>query len=236
MDEHEHFQDLISEKLDGVISAADDRALADHLASCPDCRELFALLSDAHEALELQADPPDGLVAEVMTAVRAEKARRKLRIRSLAGILAAAAVLTAVVIPAAVRARSPEEAGDFVAAPFSMVKSDGGSPVYPTDPAADEPADEPAACNESAPGEGSAIPVWPGSTADDMDPYTGYRAVAWFDSLPEEIVCEEGRLFPDGSVGYDVTGEQFEALLDGAFAVEYPDPDGAGYMVLLSAR
>ena len=234
MDEHGHFQDLISEKLDGVISAADDRALTDHLASCPDCRELYALLSGAREALELQADPPDGLVADVMTAVRAEKARRKLRIRSLAGILAAAAVLTAVVIPAAVRARSTEETGDSLAVPFSMVKSGESSPVYPADPA--DGADEPAVCNESAPGEGSAIPVWPGSAADDADPYAGYRAVAWFDSLPEEIVCEEGRLFPDGSVGYDVTGEQFEALLDGAFAVEYPDPDGAGYMVLLSAR
>jgi anti-sigma factor RsiW len=90
---------LISAKLDGTLSPAEEDALQAHLERCPDCRQVLQELTDAENGiLELQADPPDTLVPGVMKKIRRareKKAERKGFFWS-AGVLASAAAVLAV--------------------------------------------------------------------------------------------------------------------------------------------
>lgn len=248
MTDHEHFQELISEKLDGIISAADDRLLADHMASCEDCRELYSLLSGAREALDFELEPPEALLPGVMKAVRAEKRRKNFRVQAaFTGFAAAAAVLAVVLFTGGPRLPEADLADPGSALSSS---SDPGSPLSPSAappstyalPGADEPraqADDPAFCFTPADGSGVSLPV-----EDGPDVYPSiesrdvrYRAIARFETLPEEITSGTlPYLFSDGSTGYDLTEEQFESLLDSALSVDYPDPDGDVYMAVLVAE
>lgn len=225
MTAHTHFEDLITEKLDGVISAADEQALTAHLASCRECRELMTILSAAHEALDFEAEPPEELKTNVMEAIRAEKNRKKIRLRALTGALAAAAVLAVAVVPAAVRRHTQEATPDI--APASLTK-EGNSPVSndPTEYTAIGPT-------------GVRLPLEddPGIYASVEDWCADYAAVAWFDALPEELLSTAPHYpFADGSVGYGVTEEQFNALLPSALRVTHPDPAGTQYMAVLAAH
>lgn len=225
MSAHTHFEELISEKLDGVISAADEQELTAHLASCQDCRELMTVLSAAHEALDFKAEPPEDLRKNVMEAVRAEKNRKKIRLRAMAGALAAAAVLAVAIVPAAVRLHSEE--ADTGIAPASLTR-EGNTPV----------GEDPTGYTVIGP-TGVRLPLKDGPSvyASVEDRCADYAAVAWFDALPEEILSTAPQYsFADGSTGYEVTEEQFTSLLPSALRVTHPDPAGTQYMAVLSAH
>lgn len=92
---------LLSARLDGELSEAEEQKLNDHLAECPACRALAEDLACLHASLEhLEDEPaPEGFAARVMASVRAAEGRKKTiplfrrpQARAIAG-LAACAVL-----------------------------------------------------------------------------------------------------------------------------------------------
>ncbi|MEG1721140.1 MAG: zf-HC2 domain-containing protein, partial [Pseudoflavonifractor sp.] len=90
--------DLMSARLDDVLSAEDAAALDAHLALCPECRRLAADLADLHAAFPgLNAAPPAQMLPNVMARIRAEDskvlpfappAKAKIRWRALSGVAA----------------------------------------------------------------------------------------------------------------------------------------------------
>ncbi len=92
---------LLSARLDGELSEAEEQELNDHLAGCPACRALAEDLASLRASLERLEDEPDaeGFAARVMESVRAAEGRKKIiplfrrpQARAVAG-LAACAVL-----------------------------------------------------------------------------------------------------------------------------------------------
>ena len=70
----DHYIELISECLDGVISPENKRELAAHLSECAECRAFAELMQAAHSELEdMAVEPPATLVSGVMEAVAAER-------------------------------------------------------------------------------------------------------------------------------------------------------------------
>ena len=149
-------------------------------------------------------------------------------------------MLAAVILPGALR-QEDKSAGDEAAlAPFSLARD--GDPL-------DEVPDVPADTGESPAGTDPAmcynppggIPLPIGGDPEIYDSVesfcAGYRGVAWFDSLPEEIAssAQEYR-FSTGDIGYDVTESQFNDLLASALRSETPNPAGDGYMVVIPAN
>ena len=67
--------ELISARLDDMITPEESAALEEHLARCPDCRALLADFEAMQAVLPaaLEADPPAGLQEDIMAAVRAAK-------------------------------------------------------------------------------------------------------------------------------------------------------------------
>lgn len=94
----EEVQELISRLLDGELNEEEQADVAEHLASCPDCRamhEAFRSLSGAI-AEELE-EPPASLHETVMADVRREALRRRQaaprRVRTLLAVAACAALV-----------------------------------------------------------------------------------------------------------------------------------------------
>lgn len=94
----EEVQELISRLLDGELNEEEQADVAEHLASCPDCRamhEAFRSLSGAI-AEELE-EPPARLHETVMADVRREALRRRQaaprRVRMLLAVAACAALV-----------------------------------------------------------------------------------------------------------------------------------------------
>lgn len=94
----EEVQELISRLLDGELNEEEQADVAEHLASCPDCRamhEAFRSLSGAI-AEELE-EPPASLHQTVMADVRREALRRRQaaprRVRMLLAVAACAALV-----------------------------------------------------------------------------------------------------------------------------------------------
>ena len=87
--------ELISGKIDGVLTAEESAALEEHLAACPACRALLADLEELHHTLpELAPQPPAELKDNIMAAVRQSKVtpfqgkKKQWRWRSLASLAA----------------------------------------------------------------------------------------------------------------------------------------------------
>ena len=94
MEEHERFIELISLKIDGLLDGDGERELAEHIAACPECNELYGIMTRAHGALGFEVEPPAELLTNVMESVRREKAagsRASRRWVGFAGAFAAAA-------------------------------------------------------------------------------------------------------------------------------------------------
>lgn len=68
----EEYASLISDFLDGELSAEDRAKVAEHLASCPSCQRYFDDLVAMHDAFDqIEEDPvPDGFAEQVMARVR----------------------------------------------------------------------------------------------------------------------------------------------------------------------
>lgn len=133
----EYYIELISAGLDGQLSAEQERELADHLVSCPACRELGVQLAAAHAAFagmeELEA--PEGFAQGVMERVRREEARkpkvvplfRRPQMKALASLAACAVLCVGLMnsgmfagMDKAAEASTPATAAPAAAAPAAM--------------------------------------------------------------------------------------------------------------------
>ncbi|MBE6957014.1 MAG: hypothetical protein E7450_06140 [Ruminococcaceae bacterium] len=89
----ERYLDLISARLDGPLSPADEAELTAHLNDCPACRAIAHDLANVHTTLSgAAATPPAELAEGVMTSIRGQRTARKRTFRQL-GALAACLVL-----------------------------------------------------------------------------------------------------------------------------------------------
>jgi len=93
--------ELLSARLDGELTAQEERELEDHLSVCPACRELAEELSALHFSFEDLEDEqaPEDLTARVMERVRGLEREKKAvplfrrpQVRALAGLAACAVV------------------------------------------------------------------------------------------------------------------------------------------------
>ena len=93
-------QELISRLLDEDLNAAEQAALAEHLAVCPECKALYEAFSAVSGALEeQQEEPPERLHENVMAAVRRDAmGQRNRRARRRWGALLSAAAVAALAI------------------------------------------------------------------------------------------------------------------------------------------
>lgn len=92
----DRYLELLSARLDGALTEAEERELEEHLAACPDCRAVGAQLSALQGAFpELEEDaPPEGFARSVMERIRAEERKKVIplfkrpQVRALAGLAA----------------------------------------------------------------------------------------------------------------------------------------------------
>lgn len=227
MSEHGHFEELITLKLDGLLDAAGERELTEHLASCDDCRELYELLVGVRETLGIEPQPPEALVTGVMEGVeRINRTRRSLRVRRAgiaAGVLAAAAVLALAVLP-----RSDSGNGETPDDGIAAYSLEGGL-METRDAIPDDPDGNQAV--SLFPGTFS-LPV-PGNDTSLEEYCADHYAVAYFEALPEEIVeSGEERVFADGTVGYEITKELLDKYAGEAVEIDHPAPGGEGVMAV----
>lgn len=78
----QEYEALISAFLDGELSEAERREIAEHLASCPACRQYFDGLAAMHDAFGQveEAPVPEGFSARVMARVREMPQEEKTKI------------------------------------------------------------------------------------------------------------------------------------------------------------
>lgn len=91
--------ELISSRLDGVLSPEEDEKLSAHLAQCAQCRAVAQELSQLNfDLAALSCEPPKALHEGVMRQVRRKSRRRKDQraVLRFAGAMAAAAAVLAV--------------------------------------------------------------------------------------------------------------------------------------------
>lgn len=97
----DRYLELLSARLDGALTEAEERELEEHLAACPDCRAVGAQLSALRGAFpELEEDaPPEGFARGVMDRIRAEEQKKVIplfkrpQVRALAGLAACLVVV-----------------------------------------------------------------------------------------------------------------------------------------------
>lgn len=90
------YHELLSARLDGLLTAEEERRLEEHLALCPDCRAVgsrLAAIRTAFDDLE-EVPAPEGFAQGVMDRIRRETAPRAIplfrrpQVRALAGLAA----------------------------------------------------------------------------------------------------------------------------------------------------
>lgn len=98
----DRYLELLSARLDGALTEAEERELEGHLAACPDCRAVGAQLSALQEAfpeLEEAGTAPEGFARGVMDRIRAEEPKKVIplfkrpQVRALAGMAACLALV-----------------------------------------------------------------------------------------------------------------------------------------------
>ena len=89
----ERYLDLISARLDGPLSPADEAELTAHLNTCPECRAIARDLERVHAELTgCAVAPPAELAEGIMKSIRGQRAARRRTFRQF-GALAACLVL-----------------------------------------------------------------------------------------------------------------------------------------------
>ena len=120
----EHYLELMSAALDGECTAEERRALDSHLAVCPECADLFRILSaNANAARELDCEMPADLKSRIMNNLpEQEKAAKQGKVISLKRWIPVAAaarlVLVISLIPGTLgggKNSAPEAAMDQIA-------------------------------------------------------------------------------------------------------------------------
>ena len=171
------YLERLSAWLDGALTQEEERELSEHLARCPNCREMreqLSALRDGFGELE-ESEAPEGFTQGVMERVRAEEKPKVIplfkrpQFRALAGL--AACLVLAVGLYSANRPGEPENWGEMArgfkqGAVSGFVEADG--PMVDTALAGTEPADSPRIAAYSAPGDSEELPASPILVLDRM--------------------------------------------------------------------
>ena len=95
---HEYYEELISARLDGLLTEEEERELDEHLASCPDCRRARREMDTVHRMLLAASPlPPEGLEDRILDDLPDQPRRRSPWMKKAAPLAAAAVFLLAVV-------------------------------------------------------------------------------------------------------------------------------------------
>ena len=95
---HEYYEELISARLDGLLTEEEERELDAHLASCPDCRRARREMDTVHRMLLAASPlPPEGLEDRILDDLPNQPRRRSPWMKKAAPLAAAAVFLLAVV-------------------------------------------------------------------------------------------------------------------------------------------
>ncbi|MGM9578179.1 MAG: zf-HC2 domain-containing protein [Evtepia sp.] len=120
----EHWEELLSARLDGPLTQEEARQLEDHLAACPRCRQYARELEETQKALQAwAAEPPPAVAEAILDAVR--KAPRPAKRPRRAWMSLAAAAVLALVIWGAVQLPGAGETTESAAAADSAVMEQG---------------------------------------------------------------------------------------------------------------
>ena len=129
--------ELMSAALDGECTAAERRELDSHLAVCPECAELFGILSaNAKAARELDCEVPADLKARILSSLPAQeqpvKQGKVIRWKRWAPMAAAAClVLVIALLPGTFRGKATQ----------NSAPAPGGAPVPSSMPVNIDPRD-----------------------------------------------------------------------------------------------
>lgn len=229
----DNYLEMLSARLDGALTEAEERELEAHLASCPACRAAEAQLRALRAAFTGLEDvpAPEGLARDVMERVREPEPRKSVPLfrrplfKALAGL--AACGLLAVGLYGAVRPLQQdwdqitlscrqgalEEDGNVSAEEILRSVPDFSVPVAGLDKAA------PAGGPENTPGPRKSVPdaaVYDASDYDGADTIaavpTPDTEVLVVDRMPEggwELIPPETPISADG---LRVTGELMEQI------------------------
>ena len=109
-------RELLSEKLDGALTPEQERALAQHLEVCPDCRRIFAAYQQLDADLAgMAAEPPaqlkTGVMAQIAGIPQMQTVRKKRPLWGVGTLAAAAAVLALLIGTGTVKLPSWDSAG-----------------------------------------------------------------------------------------------------------------------------
>jgi len=153
MTECEYYQQLISQRLDGELTAAQEHELAEHLSRCADCRAVDAAFRALSEGFADSAeDAPADLCENVMGEIRRENIRKtnkrgsKRTWRSLLATAACFALICAAAATLPMLARS--NASTAAAQSADTANETDGSGADAAMPADAAPAEEPESAAE----------------------------------------------------------------------------------------
>ena len=164
MTECEYYQQLISQRLDGELTAAQEHELAEHLSRCADCRAVDAAFRALSEGFADSAeDAPADLCENVMGEIRRENIRKTNKRgskRTWRSLLATAACFALICAAAATAlpmlARSNASTASMQASDTANeITGSGADAAMPADAA---PAEEPeSAAEQRAKADGSML-------------------------------------------------------------------------------
>ena len=164
MTECEYYQQLISQRLDGELTAAQEHELAEHLSRCADCRAVDAAFRALSEGCADSAeDVPADLCENVMGEIRRENIRKTNKRgskRTWRSLLATAACFALICAAAATAlpmlARSNASTASMQASDTANgITGSGADAAMPADAA---PAEEPeSAAEQRAKADGSML-------------------------------------------------------------------------------
>ena len=231
MTDHEIFQQLISEYIDGTISQENQERLFQHTKECQDCARLLEDYIQISKIMADDVDPPEELLTGVMEGVREINAKRRAEERSRfkkQGVkwLAIAACAALVLIPcskllfggaglgdaqdAELQAAVPYEAMYDDSAESSPEEREASEPQEATGGANSLPGQSQmdAADSHPAQSDGAAGSTYlPENSTQDTLPTVdevaqGYYAVVYAQSEPVGLKEDSSRLTVDFAGGY----------------------------------
>lgn len=164
MTECEYYQQFISQRLDGELTAAQEHELAEHLSRCADCRAVDAAFRALSEGFADSAeDAPADLCENVMGEIRRENIRKTNKRgskRTWRSLLATAACFALICAAAATALPMLFNAGTSSAASMAaeVTNETAGSAADAAMPADAAPAEEPEnAAEQRAKADGSML-------------------------------------------------------------------------------
>ena len=233
----DRYLELLSARLDGALTEAEERELEGHLAACPDYRAVGAQLSALQEAfpeLEEAGTAPEGFARGVMDRIRAEEPKKVIplfkrpQVRALAGLAACLALVVGLYGASRPRSLGETVKMEMEVRSFSQdaqVESEE-NPQVNASPADPELAAAPQIAAYAAPeadASAGTVGMAPNSTADGLGggerkvvPDMAYaEAVLTLERMPEggwELIPPETPVSPDGLTVSAELMEQLEQL------------------------